>query len=128
MKVRHHKEVGDSNLLMRKAHVYAMPSRFETFGFVFVEAMSQGCAVLGPDWEVQREIHGNGKAGKNVRPRKEAVCAALREICFDRTKRLLLAEAAIGRFVARYDPASVANSHLAMFEDVFASRPNGALS
>lgn len=126
--LRRHTEITDADMfeLLRRAHVYAMPCRLETFGLVFIEAMSHGCAVLGPDWEVQQEILDYGDAGANVALQKETICAALREICFDRTKRLRLAEAAIERFVARYSPASVAKSYLAMFEDAIESWSHGA--
>ena len=32
--------------IMRKCHIFAMPSHHETFGLVYVEAMSQGLPVL----------------------------------------------------------------------------------
>lgn len=56
--VRLHRGVPPARVraLMAAAHIFVLPSRFESYGFVLVEALSQGCAVIGPDFEVQREI------------------------------------------------------------------------
>jgi glycosyltransferase involved in cell wall biosynthesis len=111
------KEVGEGELrtLFRNAHIYAMPCRFETFGLVFVEAMSQGCAVLGPNWEVQREIFDEGSAGVPTDLCKERICAALRRLCFDRDHRLSIAINAFKRFLSVYSPEAVAHSYYRMF-------------
>ena len=42
--------------LMRESHVLIMPSAFESYGFVYIEAMSQGCIPLALDRPVQREF------------------------------------------------------------------------
>ena len=100
VELRVHKEIDNRSLfaLMRNAHIYVMPCRFETFGLVFVEAMSHGCGVLAPNWEVQREILDYGLAGVNVTPKAEDVCRDSRMLCHDREKRTNLAEAALQRF------------------------------
>ena len=116
--IRCHREIDNASLfgLFRRAHVYAMPCRFETFGLAFVEAMSHGCAVLGPDWEVQQEILDFGRAGINTVVCPEAICAALREICFDQGLRIRIGASAIDRFSARYSPSAVAKAYYSMFE------------
>ena len=53
--------------LMRDSHVLVNVSHIESFGMVFLEGMSQGMLCLGPDWEVQREIFDEGRAGMNMR-------------------------------------------------------------
>lgn len=45
---------------MAQAHILAMPSMRENYGFVYVEAMSRGCIPLALDRPVQREIAGDG--------------------------------------------------------------------
>ena len=116
--VRAHTEVSSAFLfdLMRRAHVFAMPCRFESYGLVYIEAMSHGAAVLAPNWEVQREICDCGRAGVNADVTPEAVRDALRALCFDRRTRLALAETALDRFDAHYCPRAVASAYLAMFE------------
>jgi len=104
--------------LMRAAHVFAMPSRFESFGFTFVEAMAAGCTVIGPQWEVQSEILNYGCAGYVVHPSSDAVSAAFRRVCEDPDLRLRLATSAHERFLEKYAPAAVASSYYKMFESV----------
>lgn len=97
---------------MELSHIFVMPSRLESFGLVFVEAMAAGCAVIAPDWEAQREITDYGLAGICVRPEAEAVCAALSELIEDADKRALLAMRGHERFVERYSPTAVAAQYL----------------
>ena len=124
VELRIHKEINDEALfeLMRNAHIYVMPCRFETFGLIFVEAMSHGCGVLAPDWEVQREILDYGRAGFNAAPLAAEVCRALRALCQDREKRIDLAEAALQRFEEKYSPRAVAAAYKLMFELAIAAK------
>ena len=104
--------------LMRAAHVFAMPSRFELFGFTFVEAMAAGCAVIGPDWEVQSEILDFGRAGYVGLPNADAVLAALGALCENTGLRLGLANSARQRYLEKYAPAAVASEYYKMFASV----------
>jgi glycosyltransferase involved in cell wall biosynthesis len=45
--------------LMSEAHIFAMPTRREAVGLVYVEAMANGCALLLPDSSPQRELFGD---------------------------------------------------------------------
>jgi glycosyltransferase involved in cell wall biosynthesis len=45
--------------LTSEAHFLLMPSWFENYGFVYIEAMSQGCVPLALDNAVQRELIGH---------------------------------------------------------------------
>ena len=124
VELRVHREIDNKSLfeLMRNAHIYVMPCRFETFGLVFVEAMSHGCGVLAPDWEVQREILDYGRAGVNATPTAVEVCRGLRALCQDREKRAELAEAALQRFEEKYSPKAVAIAYISMFEMAIAAK------
>jgi glycosyltransferase involved in cell wall biosynthesis len=128
VELRVHREIDNKSLfeLMRNAHIYVMPCRFETFGLVFVEAMSHGCGVLAPDWEVQREILDYGRAGINAAPTAEEVCRGLRALCQDREKRTELAEAALQRFEEKYSPKVVAIAYSSMFEMAVAAKERRA--
>jgi glycosyltransferase involved in cell wall biosynthesis len=49
--------VSDMELLYKKASVFVLSSRYEGFGLVLIEAMSQGCACIACDYKGrQREI------------------------------------------------------------------------
>jgi glycosyltransferase involved in cell wall biosynthesis len=49
--------------LMHAAHFVAMPSREESYGWVYVEAMASGAVPISSDTPVQRELLHEGKAG-----------------------------------------------------------------
>jgi phosphatidylinositol alpha-1,6-mannosyltransferase len=49
-----------------RAHVYAMPSRQEGFGLVYIEAMRQGVPVLASVHDAGQEINAHGVTGYNV--------------------------------------------------------------
>jgi phosphatidylinositol alpha-1,6-mannosyltransferase len=49
-----------------RAHVYAMPSRQEGFGLVYVEAMRQGLSVIASVHDAGQEVNAHGVTGYNV--------------------------------------------------------------
>lgn len=54
----------DITLEYRKAEIFVLSSRYEGFGLVLTEAMSQGCACIACDYKGrQTEIIENGKSG-----------------------------------------------------------------
>lgn len=66
----------DVYALMAEAHIFAMPTRREAVGLVFLEAMAHGCALLVPHRSPQRELFG--EYGLSVPPDDvEAITAAL---------------------------------------------------
>lgn len=57
--------VSDMESLYKKASVFVLSSRYEGFGLVLIEAMSQGCACIACDYKGrQREIFGELKNEK----------------------------------------------------------------
>lgn len=93
---------------MRAAHVFVMPSRRESFGFVYLEAMAAGCAVIGAPWESQREIFNEGVAGINCQPDANAVSEAMHLLIENETRRQDLAIAGHQRYLDRYTPEASA--------------------
>lgn len=55
----------------RRADVFCLPTRFEPFGIVFVEAMHFGVPCVGPDAWAVPEIIDDGRTGLTVRPDDE---------------------------------------------------------
>lgn len=52
----------------RNADLLCLPSRCDSFGFVFLEAMSQGIVCIGSDLNAMPEIISHGETGFVVRP------------------------------------------------------------
>jgi glycosyltransferase involved in cell wall biosynthesis len=111
--------------LMRVSHVLVNVSRLESFGMVFLEAMSQGMLCLGPDWEVQREIFDEGHAGMNLRCEVGPLRAALLRAIEDEDHRIALASAGWRRFNERYAPEIVASKYANLFRTVAAKNSKG---
>jgi len=101
--------------LMRKAHVLVNLARFESYGFIFPEAMSQGLACIGPDWEVQRELLDDGRAGINIPCDIDELQTTLVRLIEDDDYRYTLASAAHTRFQQKFSPAVVAEQYADMF-------------
>ncbi|MEO8005633.1 MAG: glycosyltransferase family 4 protein [Betaproteobacteria bacterium] len=104
--------------LLDAAHVLLVPSRFESYGFIYLEAMSRATVPVVPDWEVQREIVDNGKCGVVVKPDPARIAAAVETLATDGAMRSGLAAAATRRFDGEYAPAAVAARYARMFESV----------
>lgn len=56
----------DLPALWQQAHVFAMPSRKEGFGLVYIEAMRQGLPVIASVHDAGAEVNVDGQTGYNV--------------------------------------------------------------
>ena len=75
----------DIEKLYQKASVFVMSSRYEGFGLVLIEAMSQGCACIACDYKGrQREIIQNDSQGLCCEPDDvDALSEAMRKMMTD---------------------------------------------
>jgi len=62
--------------LYQKADLFVLPSLYDTFGFVFCEAMSQGLPCIGTDFNAMPELIGEGINGYLVPRRNPEALAA----------------------------------------------------
>jgi glycosyltransferase involved in cell wall biosynthesis len=95
--------------LMRASHVLLNPARFESYGFVFIEAMAAGAVPVGPGWEVQRELLDDGAAGVLIVPGDvSALRGAIEGLAQDDARRTEMASRGLDLFEKHYAPAVVA--------------------
>ena len=103
---------------MARSHVFVNVARFESYGLVFHEAMSQGLACIGPDWEVQRELLDDGNAGVSLPCTPAAIGPVLQRLIEDEEYRYRLGVAAWERFQRHYAAPVVAARYARLFERV----------
>lgn len=83
----------------QRASIFVMSSRYEGFGLVLIEAMSQGCACIACDYKGrQREIISNENEGLICQPDDvESLAAKLASLIDDEDMRRMLQKNAISR-------------------------------
>lgn len=98
--------VRDKNRLLelyRQADIFVMPSVFDSFGFVFIEAMSQYLPCIGTDFQAMPEIIQHGKTGYIVPLRSPTALADAICTYYEREEnRREMGLAAHERALARY--------------------------
>lgn len=119
--LRHFKSMAhrDALNLIRSSHIVAMPSRFEGYGFVFIEAMAAGAVVLVPNWEVQREIADFGNAGIVSDVDAPSVGKALQSALESRTRLMQLALSGLNRYRTHYACDVVARRYAYAFAEAW---------
>jgi glycosyltransferase involved in cell wall biosynthesis len=106
-----------------QARVFCLPTRFEPFGVVFLEAMHYELPVVAPAVWAVPEIVENGVTGKVVPPEDvEALAAALIEMLSDPEGARLMGVAGKRRLEARFTWALVAHRIGRSLESVTSSR------
>lgn len=79
--IRFHENLSDDavNQLFDRADVFLLPTHAETYGFVLIEAMARGCALVTCDYAPLDELVEHGKNGLLVKPGdSEGILQALR--------------------------------------------------
>jgi len=109
--------------LYRQSDLFVMPSLRDSFGFVFLEAMTQGLPCIGTNINAMPEIIEDGKTGYIVPARDPAALAkAILHFYEQEGNRGALGAAARARVQERYTWARVADLILRKMDDA-AGRP-----
>lgn len=89
----------DMESLYKRSEIFALSSRYEGFGLVLIEAMSQGCACVACDYKGrQREIIQDDNQGLCCEPDNvEALSSALAKMITDEAYRKQVQKNAIER-------------------------------
>ena len=112
-----HKELAYEKIqgLMRESHILVMPSREETYGLVFVEAMAAGAVPIGPSREPQISLLGNGNRGLLCEITVEGVLNALTELVENQQGRETMALNGLCEFQKSFSEKSVMACYEAAF-------------
>ena len=92
--IEQHCEIVHEELLtiFRRAQIFAMPSKYESYGLVYLEALANGCVTIARNEEPQRELMNYGEAGVLVDAYSvEDITNHLRTVLLDREERVRLA-------------------------------------
>jgi len=103
---------------MGESHIFVLPTRADTFGFVYLEAMANACAIIGPNTPPQTWILGDGRAGMLVNPAStEELAAALESLVWNDELRANLAVAAWRRYHSTFSAPVVAAQYRCLFDE-----------
>jgi glycogen(starch) synthase len=116
--------IGDDVLhsLYRIADLCVVPSIYEPFGLVALEAMASGCPCIVADTGGLREVVPNEQVGLRFRSRDPRSLATMMErvLSDDALRDRLVAEAS--EHVLRFDWVDVAQQTAAVYEDLLRAR------
>jgi len=109
-RVSHARAIG----MMATSHYLLMPSEFEEYGWVYIEAMAQGTIPLAADSATQRELLDEGRAGWLVTRNAEAIVEAVASGIEAPDSARALAYRALEHWRTRYAPEIIAKQFAAL--------------
>jgi glycosyltransferase involved in cell wall biosynthesis len=110
-------------VLLGEADAAVLPSRFESFGLVYVEAMAAGLPVVALADSGAEEVVTAGVTGFLCPPDPEGLAAAILALAADPVEAAELGRRGRGRFEREFTVEAMADRFLALFSAVRARRP-----
>ena len=94
----------EAQKVMRTWHLFAMISKYESYGLVYVEAMANGCINIVRDFYPQKEFVNDGQIGFLATPGNvESIVEALKNaISLTTEERIAMALAGLDKFSAEF--------------------------
>ena len=106
--------------------VFLMPSLWEGFGLVLLEAMAQGVPVVGSAVSAIPEVVIDGETGLLVPPRDPvALAEALAVLLADPARRAAMGAAGRARLEAEFSPARMVGATAALYDRLAAIKGRG---
>lgn len=110
----------DVKSLMEKSHIFILPTLKDSYGLVFIEAMSSGCAIISDNQQPRIEILDDGKCGVMVEPTNyNDIAMRLEELIVCADKRTDLALQGLNRFNSEFHPKIVKEKYLRLLKKAF---------
>jgi len=114
-------KVSDAELerQLARCDVFVAPSRYESFGLVFLEAMIFGKPVVGCRAGGMTEVIHEGVSGLLAEPGDaESLAAALTQLLTDPAKRAAMGQAGRARFLAHFTREKMTDRTLDFYREV----------
>jgi glycosyltransferase involved in cell wall biosynthesis len=106
----------------KSADFCVLPSKHESFGIVFLEAMASGIPVIATPVGVAPEIICHGENGILVKPNNpDMLAGAVLWLSYDRHLRMKLSQNAL-KTAAKYSWDNIADQYIALYEDIIRRR------
>ncbi|MFN7941427.1 MAG: glycosyltransferase [Thermoanaerobaculia bacterium] len=107
--------------LYRECDLLVAPSRYESFGLVYLEAMNYAKPVIACDAGGPRDVVVDGETGRLVPPADaEALAAALLELAGDRAARERMGRAGRARLLTEFSLLPMARAFAAAYREAIA--------
>jgi alpha-maltose-1-phosphate synthase len=111
--------------LYSHAKCLVVPSVYEPFGIVNIEAMSCGTPVVGSSVGGIKDIILDNKTGYMVKPGDPALFAdKINELLRNKEKQLAFGEASRKRIIREFEWKKIAEKHLRLYADVLGKIKN----
>jgi len=102
--------VSDKERFFREIDIFCLPSRFEPFGIVLLEAMLYGCPIVATNCEGPLDIIKDGYNGILIeRSNPESLASGIRKMLSDASLRVKITENAYNVLKEKYNSAIVGN-------------------
>lgn len=107
----------------RNCDLFVAPSRYESFGLIYAEAMAWGKPVIGCSVGGVPEVITNGESGLTVSPGDpEALSSAIIKLTSNSTLRALLGEGARLRVETSFSHTRLAHGSIALYKTAISRR------
>ena len=99
---------GEVIQLMKSSHILVMPSHYESFGWVYLEAIANGAIPLACDQPIQREILENGRFGLLCKDNPLSISSCISRMFLNPDSYAARAEQGRRHWLEHYSPTIVA--------------------
>jgi len=119
IKITHYQSLSQKETLelMQKSHIFCLPTKRDSYGLVYIEAMASGCAIIADNQSPRTELLQYGKCGMLVDPNNvNEIAIAIEKLLTQPEFAKQLALAAYQRFNKMYSYERTKNKYLKLIK------------